>query len=127
MFHHMIAVIALGTGGLEASSQEFAQGYATHDQALYSAQQSERRYGVEFRQPDWRDYAFGSQQEMDDFIYDKQRNGWELQIFPGQLRVRYRLIQWGGSRILNTLSEAQAWAQHLERQFGYETRIVDAP
>jgi hypothetical protein len=124
MFHHLIAVIALGAGGLEA--QEVARGYDTHDQTLYSLQRTEARFGVQFRQPDWRDYVFGSPQEMDDFISDKQRNGWELQIVPRELRVRYRLMQWGGSRIFDNLLEAQAWAAHLERQFGYESRIVES-
>src|SRR5438309_11528879 len=112
MFHQIIAVITLGAGGLNAP--EVARGYDTHDQVVYA------RFGVEFRQPDWRDYVFGSPQEMDEFIADKQRNGWELQLFPGELRVRYRLTQWGGSRIFDNPPEAQAWAAYLQRQLGSE-------
>ena len=127
MFHHVIALIALGVGGADAYSQGLPGGYHPHEQVHYSAQPRDARYGVEFRQPDWREYAFGSPQEMEDFIYEKQRNGWDVQILSGQLRVRYRLVQWGGSRVLDSFSEARAWAAHLERQFGYETRIVDHP
>lgn len=126
MLHHILAMIALGTGGLAPGSQEVVQNYDGYDPARSSVQQRERRFGVEFRQLDWRDHVFGSTQEMDEFIADKQRNGWELQIFPGELRVRYRLARWGGSRIFDNLPEAQAWAAHLERQYGYEVRIVES-
>jgi hypothetical protein len=124
MLHHIIAVIALGVGGLDAGSQELAR-YDGRDQAYEYAQRRDGRFWVQFRQPEWRDYAFDSREEMDQFIYDKQRNGWDVEIYPRGLRVRYRLTQWGGSQIFDTLPEAEAWARHLERHFGYQPRIVD--
>jgi len=125
MFHHFIAVIALAVGGYDAGSQQPAQRFDVSAPTADTFQPSGRRYWVQFRQPEWRDHAFALQQEMDEFIYDKQRNGWDVQVYAGELRVRYRLTQWGGSRIFDNLREAQAWAAYLERELGYEPRIVD--
>ena len=125
MFHTIVATTALIIAGLPTESQGLTQPLLAHDQTIDADQRVQGRFGVEFRQPEWRDYAFGSPQEMDDFIADKQRNGWELQFFPGELRVGYRLVQWGGSRIFDNLGEARAWAWYLERQLGYQVRFVD--
>lgn len=126
MFHTMIAAIALGVAGLTDGSQQLSQGQNVMDQAQDSQPQG-RRFWVQFRQPFWRDHIFGSRQEMDEFVDGRGRNGWDLQVFPYEFRVRYRLVQWGGSRIFDDLAEARAWARYLQNQEGYETRIVDAP
>lgn len=122
MFHQVIAMIALGVGGLQPIVPEVAR----HDLTTVTAQPGERRFGVEFRQPEWRDQLFGSQYDMDEFIADKQRNRWDVQVFPSELRVRFRLTQWGGSRVFDNLPDAQAWVAYLERQFGYQCRIVES-
>jgi len=85
------------------------------------------RYWVQFRQPYWREQQFGNRDEMEAFVAGQQRNGWEVQVYSdpgGGFMVRHRLMNWGGSRIFNTLPEAQQWAANLENQ-GYEPRIVN--
>jgi len=87
------------------------------------------RYWVQIRQPQWQEQTFTSRENMDYFIRDQQRNGWELQVgtLPGgEYSVRYRLMRWGGSRVVDSRAEARDWAAQLEEQ-GYETRIVDYP
>jgi hypothetical protein len=84
-------------------------------------------YWVQFRQPYWRQQQFASEPEMANFIATQTALGWEVQVLPappGVYLVRYRLMQWGGSRILPTAAEAQRWAATLEDQ-GYEPRIVN--
>jgi hypothetical protein len=63
------------------------------------------------------------------FMDDRTRNGWEVQVLSqshGRYTVRSRLMQWGGSRVVYDLGEAQRWAAHLE-ELGYEPRIIDYP
>lgn len=90
---------------------------------VYSSQPAPTRYWVQFRQPFWREHEFGSRAELDNYVYDRQRNGWEVQVFDRR-RARDRLMHWGGSRKFDYLPEAQSWARYLEDREGYETRVV---
>jgi hypothetical protein len=120
MFHNLITTALLAIAPMDAPAP------APSADATSVVQQS-RRYWVQFRQPEWRDQTFYSRYEMDVFLDDKRRNGWEVQVFPYELRARFRLTQWGGSRTFDTLPEAQQWAAYLDRELGYQPRIVDLP
>src|ERR1043166_3118689 len=83
-------------------------------------------YWVQFRQTYWRQQTFYTEFEMANFINSQRALGWEVQVVPSPLgifSVRYRLMQWGGSRTVSTMAEAQQWAAYLE-DLGYEPRIV---
>ena len=124
MFHQVIAIIALAIGSSDASSVDLARTNNADGQVNLAVHSQVGRFGVQFRQPEWRENRFSSPEEMDNAIMEWRRNGWELQIFPNDLRVRYRLMQWGGSRAFNDLREAQDWARYLEDSQGYQTRVV---
>jgi hypothetical protein len=121
MFPKWTAVAALIVSAFPLSAQLPLLRHGPSDHAAYAAQA--RRYAVQFRQPYWREYTFGSPAEMEIHIDSQRRNGWEVQVFPRELRVRDRLMNWGGSRVFDNAPEAQQWSVYLEGQ-GYEPRIV---
>jgi hypothetical protein len=116
----VFTVVALCLGALPASAQ-YVPFPGNSPELLQPPQQS--GYWVQFRQPSWRQQEFGSEPEMANFIATQRSLGWEVQVV-GQYVVRFRLMQWGGSRILPTLPEAQQWADMLAAQ-GYQPRIVN--
>src|SRR5262249_1270004 len=121
MFRNLIIISLLGVASIVAPVQ------ASAAETTSAVAQQARRYWVQFRQPDWRDQTFNSRYEMDAFIANQRSNGWEVQVFPYELRVRFRLMQWGGSRVFTDLGAAQAWAAYLDHDLGYQPRIVDVP
>jgi hypothetical protein len=95
----------------------------------YPSPYRQQAFWVQFRQPYWRVQQFRSPGELAAFVADCQRNGWEVQVLSsgrGRQTARARLMQWGGSRIVYDLGEAQRWAAYLA-ELGYEPRIVDYP
>jgi hypothetical protein len=130
MFRKLILTVAVFAFGVTSAVAQYVpyQGPRPYPPAVSSPQVRQGGYWVQFRHPYWREQEFASQPEMANFIRTQQGFGWEVQVLqsPYRYAVRYRLMQWGGSRILPTLPEAQQWAAMLEDQ-GYEPRIVDAP
>ena len=119
----MIAVVFLGLGTASASAQYVP--YTGRPPVVLQRPYSQGGYWVQFRQPYWRQQTFYSEPEMASFVSAQRSYGWEVQVRPSPwgFDVRYRLMQWGGSRVLPTMADAQQWAAYLEDQ-GYEPRIV---
>jgi hypothetical protein len=127
MLRKLMLVFALVVSGTAAWAQDGPLRMPLSDVPEAAVQPSQIRYWVQFRQPNWWEQQLSNREEMETFVAGQQRNGWEVQIhsYPdGTYMVRHRLMNWGGSRILNTLPEAQRWAANLENQ-GYEPRIVN--
>jgi hypothetical protein len=130
----ILTTVALASSVATASAQDepFSR-IRSADPGAYAARsgRAARRfaYHVQIRRPYWEAQTFSARRAMAAFA-DKQRaNGWEVQLLPqapGSFPVRYRLMKWGGSRVLPTRDEAEDWADELEED-GYETRIVRIP
>jgi hypothetical protein len=127
MFHKlMLTVVVLAAGGL-VQYEGIGGSRLTAQQPIPVPRA--QRYWVQFRQPEWRESTFTTREDLDYFVRNQQRNGWEVRVAnlpDGTFSARYRLTQWGGSQILDTLGDAQAWAAQLAGQ-GYEPRIVNYP
>jgi hypothetical protein len=88
-----------------------------------------QRYWVQIRHPESQNQQFYTRQDLDYFVNSQRQNGWEVQVAnlsDGTFSARYRLMRWGGSRIVDSMREAQWWANELQEQ-GYQTRIVNYP
>src|SRR5438270_4793474 len=124
----ILAVTVFALGATSAFAQYVPYpGAPTYPPAPSTPQYPQAGYWVQFRQPYWREQQFFSEPEMANFIRTQQSLGWEVQVSqtpPPPYQVRYRLMRWGGSRIVPTMAEAQQWARQLEDQ-GYEPRIVN--
>ena len=131
MFRKLIlATVTLALGVTTVSAQVLPyprEVPPTPSQPQYQPPFSQSGYWVQFRQPSWRQQTFATEFEMANFINTQRPLGWEVQVLPpspfGGYTVRYRLTQWGGSRTVATMGEAQQWAAYLT-DLGYEPRIM---
>jgi hypothetical protein len=122
----LVAILVCGLAGASAFAQQVLPPPRPVAPGANAPPTAQGFYSVQFRQPYWRQQEFRSQQEVANFIALQQPNGWEIQVLPPQRNrypVRYRLMQWGGSRNVADVAEAQRWAGVLE-EAGYEPRIV---
>jgi hypothetical protein len=126
MIHKLMLTIVLATGALVPLNGIGAARLTAQERSRIPYGQ---RYWVQFRQPQWQEQTFFSPAEMDNFVRTQERNGWDVQVANlrgGAYSVRFRLVHWGGSRVVDSLAEARDWAAYLESK-GYEPRIVDYP
>jgi len=122
----VLALLVLGMGAPAAPAQ-YVPYPGDRPTPLPTLPPRQAGYWVQFRQPYWRSQEFRSEAEAVNFIENQQALGWDVQMMPpnrGRFVVRYRLMQWGGSRVYPDLADAQRWAAQLE-QAGFEPRVVD--
>src|SRR5262245_8362502 len=101
------AVIALGLGAGSADAlAQYRPPYPPVPPAY-----PQRGYTVQIRQPNWKTTTVASEYELGNFVEDKRRHGWEVDVRPlggGTFEVSYRLLRWGGTRygVAPTMHEA---------------------
>jgi hypothetical protein len=128
----ILTAVALAASVSSASAQaEPFSGYRPAGREAYAprAWRNDRVvvYEVQFRQPEWREQVFTDPTALTAFVQDKRVNGWQLEtrrIGRDEYVVRFRLPTWGGSKVFSTRREAEAWADQLEEEQGFQTRIV---
>src|SRR5206468_727037 len=110
MIHKLMLAIVLAAGVLAPLDGIGAARLTAQERSRNPYAQ---RYWVQIRQPQWQEQTFYSAAELDNFVRTQERNGWDVQVANlrgGVYSVRFRLVRWGGSRVVDSLAEARDWA-----------------